>query len=114
MILKKVSEIHGNGIFATEHIKRGTLIVDWLSNSKFLNKGQYGSRTCIRLVGNIYLDGTLEDSDFVNHSNSPNAICLFGLVFALENIDSGKEITLDYGLLNAPDEFEVVQGYSTE
>jgi len=113
----KHSQIHGIGLFATKDIKKGDIILNWLEGSRIINHDEYvnaNRMTAIRFFRDYYLDGNIDDSDRINHADNPNMICLFGLVFANRNIKKGDELTLDYHMLNAPLEIDVVEGYSTE
>lgn len=112
MIEKRPSGIHGFGNFATRPIQFGTLIINWMENSKVITASEvdWSRMTVIRLVGDLYIDGDTEDTDFINHSDNPNCIFFMGMVFAKTNINRGDEITLDYSTLFPPEHTDVVKG----
>lgn len=112
MIEKRPSPIHGFGNFAIQEIKRGTLLINWMNGSTIIDKSKYNpsNQTSIRLFGDLFLDGEKEDSDYINHSDNPNCIYIFGLVFAKENLKVDEELTLDYREFLTPNDFNVVSG----
>lgn len=92
----KESIIHGNGLFATETIKKGTLIghfkgrrvkkdgthVLWIQDD---DENWYGLRV-------------INDLKYMNHSSKPNAEIGDNLeVIAIKKINEGTEITIHYG-----------------
>ena len=112
MLEKRPSPIHGFGVYATQPIPAGKLIMNWMKRCDVINKEDHDpkSQTAIRLFGNLFIDGKLDDTDFINHSEFPNCIYLFGLVFTMRDIEQNEELYLDYQHLMPPEDFDVVQG----
>ncbi|MEJ8567110.1 SET domain-containing protein [Elongatibacter sediminis] len=89
------SAIHGSGLFAAEPLTEGVLIgtydgpavdedgmhVLWVEEEPDHWVG-YDGRNCLR---------------YMNHSATPNAEMDGRECYALRDIDSGEEITIDYG-----------------
>jgi uncharacterized protein len=110
------SKIHGIGLFAAEHIRKGTVI--WRMNPTIdleLTEEQVASLaesareqiekyTYLDLVrGKMVLCG--DDARFFNHDDAPN--CLDypdrdgGKTIAARDIDAGEELTCDYACIDA-------------
>lgn len=116
MFEKRFSQIHGYGLIATQDIPPGTVLIDWISTSQIIGKDQYkpNTLTSIRLAGDMFLEGYESDNDYINHSDTPNTICILGLVIVTQPIAMGEEITTDYRFLNAQNELDVVVGIAPE
>lgn len=88
----KKSEIHGKGLFAASNIKANVLI----GNIKGKSTDQDGPHVLwIEDDKGVAVEGKLK---YINHSQNPNA-CYYNdlTVVALKDINSGEEITHDYG-----------------
>lgn len=89
------SDIHGRGVFAARHIRKGATIgtfegVPTRRNGRYVlwverDDGGWDGR---RGTG---------DLRFVNHSDTPNAEFRGWDLVALRAIRSGEEVTVDYG-----------------
>ncbi|MBY0372281.1 SET domain-containing protein [bacterium] len=129
--LKKApSEIQGFGCFAGEKISRGTVIAYWADpeecwilsaeahRKKFKKKSVRTLKTAVRLMGDLYVQAhpwdVKDPTDFMNHSDKPNVGYAGGLMFALKDIARGVEMLMDYRLLNAHYEVDVVRGHSAK
>lgn len=92
----KRSHIHGRGVFATKHIRKGTRIGKYVG-PETQSDGAYvlwvpgRDGTTIGIKGKNALR-------FVNHSRKPNAAFYEVELIALRSIGAGEEITFDYGL----------------
>ena len=93
----KDSALHGKGLFAGEHISKGTIIGE-----------VSGCKTQQESMHTLWLDeqqGFWVQCDFkyINHSRSPNVAYYDDLsVVALQTIKAGDELLHDYG-----EDFEV-------
>lgn len=104
-IIVKKSNIEGNGIFATAHIKRGELICVFsgkrLSIAQLRKKYQKGEERVsdpLQINDRQYLDLD-EPYIFFNHSCQPNATVVDKQrLIAVRNIEAGEEITFDYSV----------------
>jgi len=106
------SSLHGFGLFATEQIKRETIlcvldgqIVSWDSYIKISSEKPFG-----KFNGDLFMEWNALDEEtllirpyrtkysFINHSRNPNTVLQrFPLaLLALENLQIGEELTLDY------------------
>ena len=109
------SSIHGMGIFAAQPIKRDTRIwqftpgFDLDLDPKALEQQPARFRATMLHYG--YIDPRrnryilcCDDYRFINHSNTPNvrvdpAEDFYGVDFAARDIDTGEELTVDYGIV---------------
>jgi SET domain-containing protein len=101
------SKIHGEGIFATIHLREGTRIIEYVGEK--ITKAESARRCelqnwCIfSLDGEFDLDGNFDwnPARRVNHSCEPNceAEWVEGRIWvtALQDIRAGEEITFNYG-----------------
>lgn len=105
---------YGAGVFATEDIKKGT-IIHILAGEKVSHKealrrvlGEQENLDDIFQIGKrTYIDLN-EHSRIFNHSCDPNAgLRKTSEMFALRDIKKGEEITYDYSLTIAPTEWEM-------
>ena len=90
------SHIHGNGVFATCHIKTGEIVaryhgrpVDW-SSLYIGHRDTYSGET-----QRYEISGKLK---YLNHAKNPNAKLHNIELTALRPIRMGVEITIDYGV----------------
>ena len=109
-IAQRRSRIHGDGVFASEAIRRGTRIIDYagelIHNSeseeredRYLQDGQIW---VFRVNNNWSRDANVDGNiaRFINHSCTPN--CWFEVenktiwIRALRDIRRGEELTYDY------------------
>ncbi len=101
-----LSIIHGHGLFAREPIRAGQLIVDF-SDPAIYREVPASSLELWRLRGSKFTAVSTERcviSDrftkysLLNHSRTPNAALDLQLriVYALEDIPAGAEVTADY------------------
>lgn len=113
MLERRNSPIHGYGLFATQPIGVNLLLINWMKGSEILGEYSYdpNNQTSIRLFGNLSIDGDKDDTDYINHSDDPNCIFLFGMVFSQRPIAIDEEMTLDYRYILPPDDVNVVRGH---
>ena len=114
---KKPSTVHGFGLFADRKIEANTLIVDWLSQpgTRVISRKEYEAQgpkqTAIHLIGDLFIDGELDDTDFINHSDTPNVGYLLGMLVAAKDIEPGEELFVNYRSLLPEGERNVVEGW---
>ena len=127
-LISKNSRVHGLGCFAVGQIKRGTMLSFWgderevrffegKQHAKSLkNNSRITRETAVRLMGDWFVESIrLEEkdpTDYINHSLKPNVGYLAGMLFALSDIKKGQELLLNYQLLNAEYEINVVRGFN--
>jgi len=108
--IKKKKNNIGYGLFTSEEICKGELVIDF-SNSpgKLINTKEAdalfkkGFDYILQIDENSFLAATneqeLEDSDFLNHSCNPNCGIKDKVkIVAMRNIEPGEEITFDYAM----------------
>ena len=114
----KKSKVHGNGVFATQEIPRGTKIIEYVGDivtkaegdrrsgrriKKFLNSNKTGSVYIFELNKTHDIDGfvTRNKARFINHSCDPN--CEVDIkkgriwISSIKDIKRGDELSYDYG-----------------
>lgn len=110
MVSKKIyidiSSIHGTGVFAAEHLKKGTVIFDWKDVTRPLSNDELASLTVDeKQFVSRAADGTyvlfLPPARFVNHSCDANTVAIDGQDITLRDIQIGEEITANYVLEEA-------------
>lgn len=121
---RKVSPIAGEGLFAGELIPKGRMVINWLdADTTFVREEEHLkmisdpiiNKSSIRLIGDIFILGdVLGETDYINHSDTPNLVYFQGLCFSGRDIPVGEELTLDYRFLNAESQEDVVLGYSAK
>jgi len=96
--LKKVSKIHGEGLFALKLIHTGEIVVRW--QKKELSPSQFESLSNSEkmYVGvengkKFLMEGPAR---YINHSCAPNTVPGKLCDIALRDIQPGEEITTDY------------------
>src|SRR5215211_7669512 len=101
------SSIHGFGCFATIRFPKGSTIAEYagerISYREAMRRmrGSDGKRIT-ELDSDCYIDGSVDgnDTQYINHSCEPNAdvfiIDGFMIIFALQEIVPGEEVTVDY------------------
>lgn len=120
------SKIHGTGIIATEEIKRGTQIIQYIGEKitkkegdkrsaqrikKFLNKKNEGSVYIFELNSRYDIDGSplYNKARYINHSCDPN--CEVDIInneiwiISIKKIKKGSELSYDYGYPFDKDDF---------
>jgi len=123
---EKKSKIHGKGIIATENIKKGTKIIQYIGEKitkkegdkrsaerikKFLNKVNEGSVYIFELNKKYDIDGSplYNKARFINHSCDPN--CVVDIIkneiwiSSINGIKKGEELNYDYGYPFDDDDF---------
>jgi hypothetical protein len=99
----------GRGVFATAAIAAGSLIMEY--TGPLLCYAQTTPQTLALQIGpDLYLGGSGQADDFVNHCCEPNAgIRIRGAaveLIALRAIKIGEQITFDYSTTMDEDDFE--------
>ncbi len=114
----KKSKVHGNGIYATQNIKKGIKIIEYLGEKisrkegdrrselrikKYLNSKNIGSVYIFQLNAKQDIDGSplYNKARYINHSCDPN--CEVDIengkiwISSLRRIKKGEELSYDYG-----------------
>src|SRR5829696_4851833 len=103
----KESRLQGFGCFATVHIPKNCAIAEYagerITRTEAMRRMRRpGVKRISELDANLYVDGSVDGNDtkYINHSCKPNAdvFIIDGLliIFALQEIVPGEEITVDY------------------
>ena len=123
----KKSKIHASGVFATEDIKKGKKIIEYIGEkitkkegdlrsekriNKYLKSETHGSVYIFELNSRYDIDGspTYNKARYINHSCAPN--CEIEIirgkiwVMAKKNIKEGDELSYDYGYDFDKDDFK--------
>lgn len=110
------SSIIGKGLFADEKIKRNEKIA-YIEGpirvvrdfSNFSKKDYFASFNWIGIGKYSWIDTINSPFRFINHSCDPNsAIIGTRTVIALKNINQDEEITMDYSLTEAGQDWSIV------
>tara|TARA_Y100000768_G_scaffold333690_1_gene273871 strand:- start:5659 stop:6159 length:501 start_codon:yes stop_codon:yes gene_type:complete len=114
----KKSKIHGHGIIATENIKKGTKVIEYIGEKvtraegnkrsenrikKYLNSNRTGSVYIFELNSKYDIDGSpkYNKARYINHSCNPN--CEVDIIknqiwiSSIKDIRKGEELSYDYG-----------------
>ncbi len=116
--IRYINETIGHGVFATAHIAKGTIL--WVTDSldRCFTSAQLASMD--KMQREVILNHSFRNNKgefvlcwdhtrYVNHSFSPNSYpTAYGLEIAIRDIESGEQITNDYGFLNIIEPFEPV------
>lgn len=98
----------GRGLFTAEPIRRGEIIVFPNQTHRIYTRDELMSmpsdseefNSSIRWFDNAYtVDPEKSDIYFINHSFNPNCLWHLGFIFALDDIPTNTEITIDYRVL---------------
>ena len=121
------SKIHGKGIIATEKIKKGTKIIQYVGEKiskkegdkrsgdrieKYLKSNSSGSVYIFELNKNQDIDGnfSFNKARYINHSCNPN--CEVDIIkdeiwiSSIKNIKKGDELSYDYGYTFDKDDYK--------
>ena len=90
MLIKKKSKVHGNGLFSTTDIPKGSVIGEF-----HVVPATYNTKFSIWLDDEHYRATNI--LKYSNHSSTPNAKLEFPQLIAKEDIKAGKEIFWAYG-----------------
>jgi len=101
----------GYGVFATEPIPQGTIVMfedpfDIKVTPEIYTSLHEEFRAILEFFGYVNLEGNAvfswDNARYINHSCDANTLPTgYMLVIAIRDIAEGEEITLDYGLLDA-------------
>jgi SET domain-containing protein len=103
----KKSPLHGFGCFATVRFPKNSLIAEYagerITHAEAIRRMRvHGVKRISELDANCYIDGSVggNETKYINHCCEPNADAFiidgFIIVFALQDILPGEEITVDY------------------
>lgn len=107
----------GTGVFTKQPIKKTNIVANFLHDVGFyLSEQTYNAlqvnneiikKTACRWIGNSFLSKTyIGNDEYINHSEDPNCIYVFGTLIAKKNIYTDEELTVDYStILSASDHF---------
>ncbi len=118
MWIVKKSKVHGTGVFASENIKKGTRIIEYIGDKVSKKEGDLRSEKRIKrylnskVTGSVYIfelnkrydiDGSprYNKARYINHSCSPN--CEVEItnghiwIKSIKRILKNQELTYDYG-----------------
>ena len=122
------SGIHGKGVYATQRIRRGTRIVEYLgdritheeADDRYEAKGQDDGHTFLFVVSDrIVIDAGVggNDARFINHRCAPNCDTVIEndrvFIEAVRTIEPGEELGYEYGLTwESTDDPEELRNYA--
>jgi SET domain-containing protein len=122
------SGIHGKGVYATQRIRKGTRIVEYLgdritheeADDRYEAKGQDDGHTFLFVVNDrIVIDAGVggNDARFINHRCAPNCDTVIEndrvFIEAVRTIEPGEELGYEYGLTwESTDDPEELKNYT--
>ena len=122
------SGIHGKGVYATQRIRKGTRIVEYLgdritheeADDRYEAKGQDDGHTFLFVVNDrIVIDAGVggNDARFINHRCAPNCDTVIEndrvFIEAVRTIEPGEELGYEYGLTwESTDDPEELKNYA--
>ena len=119
LIEVRSSALHGLGVFAVRHIRRGTRIIEYLgervshaeADRRYEAKDEGDSHTFLFIVdARTVIDAGVggNDARFVNHGCDPNCESVIEnrrvYIEAVRAIEPGEELTYDYQIQREPDD----------
>jgi SET domain-containing protein len=122
------SGIHGKGVYATQRIRKGTRVVEYLgdritheeADDRYEAKGQDDGHTFLFVVSDrIVIDAGVggNDARFINHRCEPNCDTVIEndrvFIEAVRTIEPGEELGYEYGLTwESTDDPEELENYA--
>jgi hypothetical protein len=120
MDLRYINPLIGSGVFASHFIPKGTIVFFPDPLDQIISSARFAAMPRIwqQLVdkyGYVNRDGNWivgwDNSIYINHSCNPNALDTpFGFEIAIQDIQPGEQMTIDYGLLNLTEDMPVSCG----
>ena len=119
LIEVRSSALHGLGVFAARHIRRGTRIIEYLgervshaeADRRYEQKDAGDAHTFLFIVdARTVIDAGVggNDARFVNHGCDPNCESVIEnrrvYIEAVRAIEPGEELTYDYQIQREPDD----------
>jgi uncharacterized protein len=119
LIEVRASALHGLGVFAARHIRRGTRIIEYLgervsheeADRRYEQKDTGDAHTFLFIVdARTVIDAGVggNDARFVNHGCDPNCESVIEnrrvYIEAVRAIEPGEELTYDYQIQREPDD----------
>ena len=119
LIEVRSSALHGLGVFAARHIRRGTRIIEYLgervshaeADRRYEEKDAGDAHTFLFIVdARTVIDAGVggNDARFVNHGCDPNCESVIEnrrvYIEAVRAIEPGEELTYDYQIQREPDD----------
>ncbi|BAZ54131.1 hypothetical protein NIES4103_68160 [Nostoc sp. NIES-4103] len=119
----------GKGLFSLEFAPKGSIIfipATIFTSKKLVLEEEYREElskvdkfpinATSRWGGHYFLDSRephgntvyIDNTDYINHASNPNLLSCLGFLFALDNINFGDELTLDYRYIGIEKEVEVL------
>ncbi|GAX39792.1 hypothetical protein NIES4075_07510 [Tolypothrix sp. NIES-4075] len=113
----------GKGLFSLDFIPKGSIVfipittfpIDNIVSVKqyreeLKTKNNFPLNAGMRWGGDyvLYCSKTPHDADYINHASNPNLLSCLGFFFALDDINCGDELTLDYRYIGFGGEIEVI------
>ena len=107
------SPTHGKGMFAVAPIESGEIVIIWggtLMTEEDIHAGKAKQGSIVAIDEGLYLadqtDGEGDPADFMNHSCDPNIWMEDDVTLvARRNIKTGEELTADYAMWEANEEW---------
>ncbi|MEK7165944.1 MAG: SET domain-containing protein-lysine N-methyltransferase [Patescibacteria group bacterium] len=118
-IIAKFSPIHGKGLFASNKIKRGEVIMIWggeVIKKSGYNENMYRELTVVPISEDSYLGLPVSDQsesldEYLNHSCDPTAWLTDEVtVAARRDIVKGTEITVDFATWEDDQQYSYADG----
>lgn len=119
LIEVRSSALHGLGVFAARHIRKGTRIIEYLgervshteADRRYEHKDAADAHTFLFIVDErTVIDAGVggNDARFVNHGCDPNCESVIEnrrvYIEAMRAIEPGEELTYDYQIQREPDD----------
>ena len=113
------SQLHGQGVFATAPIVKGTRVIEYLgerishaeADSRYESKDADDNHTFLFIVDSrTVIDAGVNGNEarYVNHACEPNCESVIEgrrvFIEAIRDIDPGEELTYDYQIQREPDD----------
>jgi len=106
MLEVKKADGRGLGLFATENIKAGAVVIRFEGEVIPYSQCPAKEKEYILLIGGGYGIIPRNEARFANHSCDPNCEVFGEHLIAIKNVPKGNELTFDYCLLDGDEKYK--------
>lgn len=113
----------GKGLFSLEFVPKGSIVfipitgfpidnivLEKQYQEELKTENYFPMNAGMRWGGDyfLYCSKIAHNADYINHANNPNLLPCLGFFFALQDINCGDELTLDYRYIGFAEEIPII------